>query len=152
MMAATDDRAGATGNLPVTTVFRTQITRSRSDSLAWGPGLFLLVGYSWPATSATPIPIVHLQGVDCSQDVDLTRDAEDRLIVNIDLTSGAAPLCASSPALYLIAQATIDADGQSFTGTVASTCRDRSGASPYGWRGIALNPVSAIGARRSRPP
>lgn len=120
---------------PITAVYHTRISTGRGVSNKWNARLPLEIGFSWPPESAAPVPMIRLNNEDYRLYAALTMELGDKLVVSLDLTAISEITCAANAGMYLKAQAVIDADGRSFTGTVSSTCADPTGDKPYAWTG-----------------
>jgi hypothetical protein len=96
------------------------------------PGLDLALGFAWDADHAIPQPVVRLAGQDVSDNVILSVDAAQSLLLAVDLTAAADVVCALTPAPYLLAHVAFTPDGARFSGSIARTC---AGAASYAWQG-----------------
>jgi hypothetical protein len=132
---------------PAPSIFATHITATRGGN-DWGPGLDLTLGYASSEAWVLPVPVVKLGGEDVSPQVALIVREGDVLHVEIDLSSIAILVCGGSRQLYLRASAVITAAGDSFNGSVDSTCDSPSGPEPFGWTGTVLQPEHAEDVRR----
>lgn len=118
--------------------YTTQISTARGSEASWTAGLKLVLIAKQRHSKAAALPTleVHLGGEDVTTWAS-SSVINDQLQVAVDLASSAEVACQTSPGLYLVCSALFRHDGRSFTGTVAATCADRSGTTPYHWKGTA---------------
>ena len=134
-------------NPPPPSMFATRITATRGGN-DWNRGLDLTLGYVWSEAWELPVPVVKLGGEDVTPQTSLTVGEGDILFVKIDLSSLVTLVCAGPKQLYLRATAVVNATGDSFNGSVDSTCDSHSGPKPFGWTGTVLRPEHALGMQR----
>jgi hypothetical protein len=141
-------RAVADGTVTVT--YATQIATARlptgtaASAVDWTGGLPLDLS----VTVGGPVPVttVKLGGLDITTAVNLVAADGSQLVINFNLGGAARIYCRDKPGMYVAGTATLDASGAAFTGSVASTCQDRSGTGAYPWRGKSSDAdASAVG-------
>lgn len=141
----------AVADSTVTVTYTTEIATARqptgtaASAVNWAGSLPLDLSVTVGGKGKVPVTKVKLAGEDITTAVALFAADGSQLVINFNL--GAAVIyCRRKPDMYLAGTATFDASGAVFTGSVTSTCKDKSGTGAYPWRGKSRDAdASAMG-------
>jgi len=125
--------------------YQTQITKTRypagtsPDSVPdaeWDTGTILTVGFKCEKGQRLPVQRVMLGSSDISADVSLTVNKGDFLVLGLELEPSD---CIFDPSLYLTGSIVFSTFGETFSGTLSTTCQSQSGSGELLWKGQAAD-------------